>query len=1474
MKKYLALIPAILCLCLIQHISAQNLPALEGKEPVSLTPDELFVLSMVPELKLPEIYKGPNAPLLPVSVDNSTQPYFRSITWQSGYECGQSAGIAFNFTYEIDRLRNLPASALANQYPTHFSWDFFNNANNYQGVSFFDTWEVTKVCGNMNVVDYGGGLNTGGFLRWISGYDKYYNGMKNRLNYVRAIRVDNPEGLLTLKYWLLDHLENASVGGVANFYAKYFGSIATVLPAGTPEAGKYVQPAWDPNPSHAWTVCGYNDSIRWDYNGDGQYTNTIDINGDGIVDMHDWEKGGLKFANGYAGNGWCNSGFCYLMYKTLADNMGSGGIWNHTVYVLDVKQTCDPKLTMKITLKHNSRNKLKVTAGINTDLLALSPSYTKEYPIFNFQGGDQFMQGGTTEADKTIEFGLDLVPLLNQINPGQQAKYFLQVKEVDPTGSATGEIVNWALIDYTSGTPVTINYPFTNTPILNNTTTLVSQIHAVNFTKPTITTNSLPPAPLNQPYSHTLTASGGTPPYLWDAQLTYPESINTSAFPAITSQALTLTNNNTGYAIKTIDFSFPYYKRSINKLYIYADGYILFDDQPYTWPYLIDKNLLFKQTAILAPFMTDMTVYPSLGQGVWYEGNANYATIRWKASITGMAGTATLNFAVKLYASGMIEYYYGDMQYPVSTVWTGGISSGDNKSYQYSLLNGAGSIPANKVDQFTSCGFPVEMQITEDGQFMGTPTHSYSNLPIKFEVTDNNNISSTKVLLFNTYGLLINYTINSGGDNIIEYGETANISVTLNNIGTQAYHNIYMVVRVADPYITLVDSTQSVLLVNGGQTLTIPNAFSFTVAPDVPDDHDFQLTLFFTSQEQNFSQSIDLVAFAPVFHMTKINLMDGDNGRLDPGESTDMITTFTNTGGAKASGINLLLSTLDTNLTIDVNSGSIPVLKPDSSAPLTFHLTANGAAPFEYLYRMNAAITASNNWSSSDSLFLFSGDIIEDYETGDFNKFSWYPSGNGSWMIIQDNQYEGANCSRSGWITDNMETGLNLNVNVLEDGELSFWKYVSCELDPSGGKNFDYMAFLVDNLELCRWDGGIEWSKETFMLTKGYHILTWIYHKDGSISSGYDCCFLDFITFPLIGNAIPKLAVSPLNFTITVEKGETAKDTLYLTNSGGGKLDFSVIVFDTAVNKTLGSPDHVGDSYIECLTQEFVPGQPFAWGLRVHNLGNDNEYLKEIKIDLPQGMIVDAATNFAGGSLGELAFLGTPGNGTTLQWHGESTGARGVIKPGETAVASISGTIGEPFTNDVFMVYDIRGDSLGELPHHQAGHVKVTNSGLGNGWLSLAPQTGSMLRYETDLVTLTANAESLTPGTYSCNIVARDLYNNKTIIPVTLNVTWPVSNEPGSQSNDLVWLGNFPNPFSASTLIRFKLERSNNVNIDLYTIHGSRIRALENATMQAGEHSLVWDGKDDMGNSVPPGIYTCRVKTGDFRGSFKLIRIR
>ena len=366
-----------------------------------LTPREELQLQCLPELKMPAGYGNRE---LPYMVDNSTHPCMRPAYQQAGLSCGQASSIGYNFTYEMSRERNLDASLLENQYPTHFAWNFMNGGEGWYGVSYLHSLQIVKEFGMPNAVDYGGSLSYGGPSRWMSGYNEYYNGMHNRITNAYQIQGGTPEGLAVIKHWLHSHLEDSPVGGICSFYAQHM-SATNQLPAGTPEAGKYVLTYFGGSPNHAMTIVGYNDSIRWDYNNDGQYTNDIDINNDGVVNMKDWEIGGFKMVQSYGGvPNWGDQGFAYMMYKTIADNLGGGGIWNHCVHVLEVKESCEPKLTARIVLKHDRRKLIRVITGISNNIYSSIPEVTLDFPIYDYQGGDRYMQGGTTEEDKTIEF--------------------------------------------------------------------------------------------------------------------------------------------------------------------------------------------------------------------------------------------------------------------------------------------------------------------------------------------------------------------------------------------------------------------------------------------------------------------------------------------------------------------------------------------------------------------------------------------------------------------------------------------------------------------------------------------------------------------------------------------------------------------------------------------------------------------------------------------------------------------------------------------------------------------------------------------------------------------------------------------------------------------------------------------------------------------------------------------------------------
>jgi len=1450
----------------LTSVTADNIPAYN---PPPLSEEELYRLSMVPLLDESEVNLSEYIPLLPYMVDNSTQPYFRPITTQSGYECGQSAGIAFNFTYEIDRLRNVPANVAQNQYVTHFAWDFLNGGNNYTGASAMDGFEVVRVLGTPNVADYGGALNTGGYLRWMSGYQQYLNAMHNRIYEVRRLDCRTPGGLMVLKNWIHNHLEGAAIGGVGNFYGTYCSPNAT-LPPGTPEAGKALVSSWGSSPSHTWTVCGYNDSIRYDFNGDGQYTNNLDINSDGVVNMKDWEIGGLKFANGYSGTGWGNGGFAYMMYKALADDIGFGGIWNHSIYILKVRQDVSPKLTMKVTLKHSSRNKIKVTAGMNTNLSATSPSIVMEFPAFNFQGGNYYMQGGSTEADKTIELGLDITPLLSNIASSTPVKWFLQVEENDPGNAGTGQITSFSLFDYTSGSQE-IPCPSTNVPLVENGMTRVSVNHTVNFSKVNITTTALPPATLYTPYSYQMAATGGTTPYYWDFKIDYPETSATATMPNPTAQQIAFSSNDNGRTAKKLDFDFPFFDKNYDTVYICTDGHILLDDILYTWPYLIDKYLLFKSTPIISPFLADLYMYSSQSDGVWYEGDATYAMFRWKTHIYNQQSTSNLNFTVKLYPSGAIEFYYGTMQYP-SVSWTGGLSGGDNRNWNFSDNTNAGSIAANTKITFASPNHPTEMSISESGLLTGTITQVIPNQLINFWVTDNNNISNYKQLPFGIQGISILYTINAGGDQIIEFGETVNVNVSVTNTFSTPITNVVMKLRTQDPYVTLSDSVENIGTMTAGQTLNINNAFTFAVSTSVPNAHPINMHMKLFCNQDTVRKDMFLTAYAPAVDATSLIINDNQNGVLDPGETSDITINFTNEGGCKVTNLLIAISSNDPYITINSGSGSIPLLDPGATQPCLFNISAAGNTPPQYIAALYVSIQGNNNYSTMDTLYIFFGQIVEDWETGDFTKFDWQ-MGYWPWTIDSTIKYEGNFAARSAWMTDNNESMLYINMNVITDGIISFYKKVSCENDPSG-TNYDYLAFFIDNVEMGRWDGEIDWSKETFNVEDGTHTFKWLYHKDYSVSSGMDATWVDYIVFPPIAQALPTMTVTPDAIAKTMDPNQLAYDTVYVTNAGGGVLNFSIFVYDTTALKKhipAGPGDNISGSGITCSTAAFAPGTPFSWTFTASNGSIDNEYIKHLSIDFPEGVIVNSATNFIGGSGGPLVYDNTTGNGAEVNWHGESAG-RGVLKNGESAVATVNGMIDLSIISNLVLEFKMIGDNIGVNPHVLYGVIPLSNIGLPNNWLSLNFNTNNLQAGETSIIELTFNTTGMVPGYYHCDIVINDQMNEQKLIPVNLTIPFPIGFDQPVSGNSLLKVQ--PNPFRERTWISYELPVATDVLMQIFSITGNPVRNLIDTHLPEGKHEIQWDGCDEAGKLVSPGTYFLRVTSSGSVDQEKLIRIR
>jgi hypothetical protein len=100
----------------------------------------------------------------------------------------------------------------------------------------------------------------------------------------------------------------------------------------------------------------------------------------------------------------------------------------------------------------------------------------------------------------------------------------------------------------------------------------------------------------------------------------------------------------------------------------------------------------------------------------------------------------------------------------------------------------------------------------------------------------------------------------------------------------------------------------------------------------------------------------------------------------------------------------------------------------------------------------------------------------------------------------------------------------------------------------------------------------------------------------------------------------------------------------------------------------------------------------------------------------------------------------------------------------------------------------------------------------------------------------------------------------------------PVSAPPiaWSESSTLVAR---PNPFTGSIELVFSLSSAEQIRASIHDVRGRLIRRLADTAYPAGDHGLLWDGRDSAGRLVPAGVYFARLEANGTTQTRKIVRL-
>jgi hypothetical protein len=245
----------------------------------------------------------------------------------------------------------------------------------------------------------------------------------------------------------------------------------------------------------------------------------------------------------------------------------------------------------------------------------------------------------------------------------------------------------------------------------------------------------------------------------------------------------------------------------------------------------------------------------------------------------------------------------------------------------------------------------------------------------------------------------------------------------------------------------------------------------------------------------------------------------------------------------------------------------------------------------------------------------------------------------------------------------------------------------------------------------------------------------------------------------------------------------------------------------------------------------------------------------------------------------EFSFYGNAGpwnpvadnlpNSGRFQWTVPNTGSSDcylkftVTTPDDT----ISSITEMPFTiigDDVFIADFLADTTYGEVPLEV--HFTDLSLGLINIWIWDFNGDGV---FDSFLQNPAWTYEE--PGSYDVTLIVSDEMNADTVTKENyINVVLSGISSSVSETKEILDI--YPNPFSERVNISVEIMAEQEVSMYIYSTNGDLVKTiLHQRRLQQGNFSLKWDGKNNAGEKLKPGIYMLKLQAENTIIAKKLI---
>ncbi|MBO4645902.1 MAG: T9SS type A sorting domain-containing protein [Bacteroidales bacterium] len=417
------------------------------------------------------------------------------------------------------------------------------------------------------------------------------------------------------------------------------------------------------------------------------------------------------------------------------------------------------------------------------------------------------------------------------------------------------------------------------------------------------------------------------------------------------------------------------------------------------------------------------------------------------------------------------------------------------------------------------------------------------------------------------------------------YNAYLQCDITLRSLGVEEASDITVALTSPSSYVSFVDNTFSVSQMAPGETRDFPAAFSFNLNDQFTDGTviPFVVTVIYNGEYSN-DFYFNIVANAPVLYSAAFTVTETEgnqDGHLQGGETCQLSIPVVNDGHAPAVDIYSYLTCAYASVTLVNSNVSLGTIAPQGRAVANYTIRLDESIPTPFIIPMLHHVYAAG-YSYVDTIYLTLGDLVEDFETGDFSKFHWN-NVNNHWTLAQMNTFEGSYSARSSYsdLAYGEKAQLKLTVEASIDDTISYYRRISL------AEGYDYFAFSIDgevmeNIAAPHYP----WTRSAFPVSAGTHEISFEYYRGRSYGSNY-YVMLDYIKLPMCGEMAPLAIQEHPSETLSLYPNPVS-DEVTVALPASSCRTFHLALFDLAGRQLISKEIPAGENEY-CLDVSALP---------------------------------------------------------------------------------------------------------------------------------------------------------------------------------------------------------------------------------------------------------------------------------------------